>query len=70
MSAIKTTIIIIYKNSKRANAKVRMKIYKHKAIDEILEATSKRLHIPENSVILELGFGKAFEAKYKKKYNL
>jgi len=69
-AAFKTDIFLVYKNSKRSNAKVRMKKYRHKAIDEILEATFRRLHIPEKSVILEIGVGKAFEAKYKKKYKL
>jgi hypothetical protein len=68
--AFKTDVFLVYKNSKRANAKVRMKRYRHKAIDEILEATNRRLHIPEKSVILEIGFGKSFERRYKKKYKL
>jgi len=47
-----------------------MKVYNHKSIDEILDSTNKRLHIPENAEILQIGFGSSFEDKYKEKYKL
>jgi CRISPR/Cas system CSM-associated protein Csm5 (group 7 of RAMP superfamily) len=68
--AVKLDVVLIYKNSKRSNAKIRMKVYRHKAIDEILDATNKRLHIPENAEILQIGFGSTFKERYKEKYKL
>ena len=67
---LKLDVTIVYKNSPRSNAKVRMKTYRHKAIDEILDATHKRLHIPERADILHIGLGGSFKEKFKLKYKL
>jgi len=67
---LKLDVTIVYKNSPRSNAKVRMKTYRHKAIDEIIAATSRALHIPEKSEILHVGFGGCFKDAFKLKYKL
>lgn len=66
----KSTVVLVYRNSKRKNAIFRIKHYKHKSIDEILNATNRKLHIPERAVIVHLGLGKIFEKKYKRRYKI
>lgn len=68
--ALKLDVVLIYKNSNRSNAKVRMKVYRYKAIDEILDASYKQLHIPEKSEVIQIGFGSGFKEKYKEKYKI
>jgi len=66
---LKGTITLVFKTSNRSNAKTKIKTYKRKSIDDILTA-KKLVGIPENAIILEMGMGPDFEAKWRKKYNL
>lgn len=66
----KSTIVIIYKKSKRKNAKVRMKVYKNSVIDYVLDKNNKLLGITDKSEILHIGVGDVFIEKWKEKYNL
>ena len=66
---LKGNITIVFKTSNRSNARVKMKTYKKKSIDDILTA-KKLVGVPENAIILEMGMGPDFEAKWRKKYNL
>ena len=61
---------IVFKTSNRKNAKVKIKTYKTKNIDEVLEGLDKNTlpGIPENAEILELGVGKIFPELYKQHY--
>ena len=60
--------VIVFATSNRSNAKVKMKII-NKNIDYVI--TAKKIPgIPEKAEWLELGVGKSFIDKYKKKYNL
>jgi hypothetical protein len=64
----KDNITIVFKTSNRSNAKTKMKTFRNKSIDDILD--KKLPGIPDNAVILEIGMGELFEQQYKQKYKL
>jgi len=64
----KDNVTIVFKTSTRSNAKMKMKTFRNKCIDDILD--KKLPGIPDNAVIVELGMGELFEQKRKTKYNL
>ena len=61
---------IVFRTSNRVNAKVKIKTYKTKNIDEIIEALNDNSlpGVPSNAEILELGVGKLFPEIYKQQY--
>ena len=65
----KSTVSIVLKTSNRSNAKVKMKTFRNKSVDDILDA-KRIVGIPENAVILEIGIGKQLEEQYRNKYKL
>jgi len=64
----KDNITIVFKTSNRSNAKVKIKTFKNKCIDDIV--TKKLPGIPDSAIIVELGMGSEFEEKWKRKYKL
>lgn len=65
----KDLVSIVFKTSNRSNANTKMKTYRNKSIDDILDAV-KLVGIPDKAVILEIGMGEQLEQQYRKKYNL
>ena len=65
----KDTISIVFKTSNRSNARVKIKTFRNKSIDDIVDA-KLIIGIPDNAVILEIGMGKQLEEQYRKKYKL
>jgi hypothetical protein len=65
----KDTISIVFKTSNRSNAKTKIKTFRNKSIDDIVDA-KRIIGIPDNAVILEIGMGKQLEEQYRKKYKL
>jgi dihydrofolate reductase len=65
---LKNTVTIVFKTSARSNAKTKLKTFKNKCIDDILD--KKLPGVPDNAVILELGIGSLFESIWKQKYKL
>ena len=65
----KDLVSIVFKTSNRSNANTKMKTYRNKTIDDILDA-AKLVGIPDKAVILEIGMGEKLEQQYRKKYNL
>jgi hypothetical protein len=65
----KSTVTVVFKSSNRSNAKTKMKTFRNKSIDDILDAT-RIIGVPDTAVILELGIGKQLEEQYRKKYKL
>ena len=65
----KDTISIVFKTSNRSNAKTKIKTFRNKSIDDIVDA-KRIIGIPDNAVILEIGMGKQSEEQYRKKYKL
>ena len=61
---------VVFKSSNRKNAKVKLKTYKTKNIDEVLEGLEKNTlpGIPKDAEILELGVGKRLKEKYISQY--
>jgi len=57
-------IVVLFKTSKRSNAKTKIKVFKNENIDYILSA-EKLAGIPAKAEILEIGVGKEFIEKYK-----
>ena len=65
----KSTVTIVFKTSTRSNAKTKMKSFRNKTIDDILDA-KRIVGVPDNAVIIEIGIGKQLEEQYRKKYKL
>ena len=65
----KSTVTVVFKSSNRSNAKTKMKTFRNKSIDDILDA-KRIIGVPDTAVILELGLGKQLEEQYRKKYKL
>lgn len=61
---------IVFKSSNRKNAKVKLKTYKTKNIDEVLEGLEKNIlpGIPKDAEILELGVGRRLKEEYISQY--
>ena len=64
--------VLVFKTSNRSNAKTKMKVYKTRNVDEIIDSLEegKLPGVPKKAEILELALGDSFIEKYKKKYNL
>ena len=67
--------VLVFKTSNRSNAKTKMKIYKTKNVDEIMEGLELGTlpGIPSkitDNEILELSVGSSFIERYKEKYVL
>lgn len=65
----KDLVTVVFKTSNRSNANTKIKTYRNKSIDDILDA-KKLVGIPDKAVILEIGMGEQLEKQYRKKYNL
>ena len=65
----KSTVTVVFKSSNRSNAKTKIKTFRNKSIDDIVDA-KRIIGIPDNAVILEIGMGKQLEEQYRKKYKL
>jgi hypothetical protein len=65
----KDLVTIVFKTSNRSNARSKIKTFRNKSIDDILNA-KRIVGIPDNAIILEMGMGKQLEQQYRKKYNL
>ena len=65
----KDLVTVIFKTSERKNAKAKIKTFRNKSIDDILNA-KRIVGIPDTAVILEMGMGVRLEEQYRKKYNL
>ena len=64
--------VLVFKTSNRSNAKTKIKVYKTKNIDEIIDGLEegKLPGVPKKAEVLELGLGEGMVKKYKLKYNL
>ena len=61
-------VVMVFKTSNRSNAKVKMKVWKNKNIDQVQE--EKLAGVPQNAEVLEIAVGIKFIEKYKTKYKL
>jgi len=65
----KDLVSIVFKTSNRSNARTKIKTFRNKSIDDILNA-KRIIGIPDNAIIVEIGMGSRLEEQYRKKYNL
>ena len=64
----KSNVTIVFKTSNRSNAKTKIKTFRNKTIDDILD--KKLPGVPDNAVIVEIAMGSQFEERLKAKYKL
>jgi len=67
---LKDPVVVVFKTSNRSNAQTKMKVFKNRNVDEIIDENSKLPGIPETAVWLEVGIGESFIQKYNLKYKL
>tara|TARA_R110000772_G_scaffold51094_1_gene117398 strand:- start:363 stop:587 length:225 start_codon:yes stop_codon:yes gene_type:complete len=63
-------ISIVFATSKNKNAKIKCKTISNRTIDDLISCNYVIPGIPEKAVIKEIGVGKMFKKRYKKKYDL
>ena len=66
----KPKISVVYKTSKRKNARTKLIVFEDTLVDDIINDRKRKPLLPKETEILEIGVGKSFEEKYKKKYKL
>ena len=64
--------ILVFKTSNRLNAKTKMKVYKTRNVDEIIDGLEigNLPGVPKKAEVLELALGNSFIIKYKQQYSL
>ena len=66
----RTPIVMVFNTSTRKNGKKKMKVWKTRNIDEILDNSGPLSGVPDEAEILELAIGSRFIDKFKLKYKL
>ena len=61
-------VVVVWKKSKHGRSKPKMKVFKTKHVDDILDW--KVAGIPKDAIYLEIGVGESFIETYKKKHKL
>ena len=61
-------VVVVWKKSKHGRSKPKMKVFKTKHVDDILDG--KVAGIPKDAIYLEIGVGESFIKTYKKKHKL
>ena len=61
-------VVVVWKASKHGRSKPKMKVFKTKHVDEIIEG--KVAGIPKNAIYLDIGVGESFIERYIKKHKL
>ena len=64
--------VLVFKTSNRSNAKTKIKVYKTKNVDEVIDGLEKGKlpGVPKKAEVLELGLGENIVKKYKQQYSL
>ena len=63
-------VVVVFKTSNRSNAQTKMKVFRNRNVDEVLDINSKLPGIPAIAEFLEVGVGEVFIERYKSKYKL
>ena len=61
-------VVVVWKASRHGRSKPKIKIFKTKHVDDVIEG--KVAGIPKNAIYLDIGVGKSFIQRYKKKHKL
>lgn len=67
---VKDPVVIAFKTSNRSNAKTKVKVFKNKTIDDLLDCDFNVAGVGQDVVLLDVGIGECFESIYKKKYKI
>lgn len=70
VSYVKDPIVVVFKTSNRSNAKTKMKVFRNKTIDDLLDCDFVTPGINQDAIILVVGIGESFEIDYKKKFKI
>lgn len=70
VSYVKDPIVVVFKTSNRSNAKTKIKVFRNKTVDDLLDCNFVTPGIDEDAIILAVGIGEYFETSYKTKYNI
>ena len=64
--------VLVFKTSNRSNAKTKIKVYKTKNVDEVIDGLEKGKlpGVRKKAEVLELGLGENIVKKYKQQYSL
>ena len=65
-------VSLVFKTSNRSNAKTKIKVYKTRNVDEIIDDLEKGKlpGVPPKSEIITIGLGESMVKKYKQQYKL
>jgi len=63
-------VVLVFKTSNRSNAKTKIKVFKNRNIDEVLDPDTKLPGVPSTAVFVHLGIGRSFVDKFKSEYNI
>jgi hypothetical protein len=63
-------IAVVFKEIKRKKEIVHVKVFENTRFDDVVDGNKRKPLIPHEFEILDIGIGKVFEEKYKKKYKL
>lgn len=66
----KVPIVIAFATSKNSNARMKIKVVRNRNIDELIDCNYIIPGISAKAIIKEVGMGKIFIDRYKKKYNI
>jgi hypothetical protein len=66
----KLPVVLVFKTSNRSNAKIKMKIFNNKNVDEVNDENTKLPGVPDTAEFLRIGVGKSFIEKFKKEFNI
>lgn len=62
-------IVVVHKGP-RKNSKIQLEIFTSVRVDDIIDGNKRKPLIPHENEILEIGMGKSFVERYKKKYKI
>ena len=63
-------VVVVFKTSNRSNAQTKMKVFRNRSVDEVIDTKSKLPGIPDIAEFIEVGVGESFIQKYKSKYKI
>lgn len=66
----KLPIVVVYKKSKRKNAKKYLEVFEDTIVDELINERKKKPLLPEKYELVEIGLGESFVDRYKEKYKI
>ena len=63
-------VVLVFKTSNKSNAATKIKVFKNRNIDEVLDPDTKLPGVPSTAVFVHLGVGSNFVDKFKLEYDI